>query len=279
MFSRCLSGLLLCILPALGAGRVLRVCADPNDLPFSNERGEGFENRLAGMVARDLGAELQFTWWSQRENFVEHSLNEGRCDLWMGVPAELDSVAATTPYYRSTYVFVSRADRKLAIQSLTDPRLEKWRIGIHVVGNGYAPTAQALARRGMGANLVGFSLFGKYGEPNPPAKIIDAVADGRIDVAIVWGPLAGYFAKRQTVPMEIAPVSPEYYLAVPFTYRISMGVRKRDTALKAELDRVIERECPSIQKILADYGVPLVLQGEGKNECVTSGPSASAWLR
>src|SRR5947209_12972731 len=93
MFSRCLSALLLCLLPAFGAEtRVLRVCADPNNLPFSNDRGQGFENRLAELVARDLGAELRYTWSSQRENFVEHSLEEGRCDVWMGVPAELDSV-------------------------------------------------------------------------------------------------------------------------------------------------------------------------------------------
>ncbi len=278
MCSRCLSALLLCLFPVIGAERVLRVCADPNNLPFSNQQGEGLENRLAELVARDLGAELRYTWWSQRENFVEHTLGEDRCEVWMGVPADLDSVAATTPYYRSTYVFVSRADRKLAVSSLTDPRLEKWRIGIHVVGNDFAPPAQALARRGLSANLVGYSLFGKFGEVNPPAKIVDAVAHGDIDVAIVWGPLAGYFGKHQTVPMEIEPVSPEYYLAVPFTYEIAMGVRRDNARLRAELDGVIARECSPIQALLAGYGVPLVHRVGGKQKCESSGASASASL-
>ena len=176
----------------------------------------------------------------------------------MGVPASLDSVTPTEPYYRSTYVFVTRADRNLRVASLNDPRLAEWRIGIHVVGEDYAPPAYALARRGITENVVGFSLFGEYGEENPPRKIIDAVERGSIDVAIVWGPFAGYFAKSAKAPLDIAPVAPATFLAVPFTYDISMGVRKGDNALKSELDSVLERKSEEIRQILLQYGVPQV---------------------
>jgi quinoprotein dehydrogenase-associated probable ABC transporter substrate-binding protein len=236
--------------------RVLRVCADPNNMPFSNDRAEGFENKLAEMIAGKLDAKLEYTWWSERKSFLKNSLDQGRCDVVMGIPATLESVTPTNPYYRSTYVFVSRHDRKLDVTSLDDPRLENWRIGIHVVGDDYAPPAFALARRGITSNIVGFSLFGEYGEPNPPAKIIDAVARGEIDIAIIWGPFAGYFAKSAKSSLDVVPVSPAVFLAVPFTYDISIGVRKGNDGLKAELDRALESESVVIQQILSQYGVP-----------------------
>jgi mxaJ protein len=257
MFFRCLSLMFIAVLPCMAAEqRVLRVCADPNNMPFSNDRAEGFENKLAEMIAGKLDAKLEYTWWSERKSFLKNSLDQGRCDVVMGIPATLESVTPTDPYYRSTYVFVSRHDRKLDVASLDDPRLENWRIGIHVVGDDYAPPAYALARRGITSNIVGFSLFGAYGDPNPPAKIIDAVTRGEIDVAIVWGPFAGYFAKTAKCSLDLVPVSPALFLAVPFTYDISLGVRKGNEALKAELDRVLESESVLIQQILSQYGVP-----------------------
>ncbi len=259
--------------------RVLRVCADPNNLPFSNKQGQGFENRIAGIVARDWGAKLEYTWWLERKSFIKNSLDEGRCDVLMGVPTQMDALETTRPYYRSTYVFVSRQDRDLQISSLGDPRLEKWRIGVQIVGDDYAPPANALARRGLAGNLVGYSLFGKYGDDNPPARIMDAVARGDIDVAIVWGPLAGYFAKRETVPLEIVPVSPAMFRAVPFTYDISLGVRKGDVELKGELNRVLDRECGAIQALLIEYGVPQAPAPEGKKACESSQQSSSASSR
>ncbi len=259
MFSRCLSGFLLLALPCVAADQaVLRVCADPNNMPFSNERRQGFENKLAELVAAKLGAKLQYTWWSQRKSFVKNSLDEGRCDALMGVPSALASVTATKSYYRSTYVFVSRHDRSLGIKSLDDPRMGQWRIGIHVVGDDYAPPAAALARRGITANISGFSLFGEYGERDPPRKIIDAVARGDIDLAIVWGPLAGYFAKCENTALDIAPVTPALFLGIPFTYDISIGVRKGNEALRAQMEQVLEAESGAIQQILLQYGVPQV---------------------
>lgn len=261
MSSRCLSVLLLA-LPALCADtQALRVCADPNNLPFSNEAREGFENHLAEMIARDMGAKLEYTWWSQRKSFVKNSLDAGRCDVLLGVPADLRSVEATRPYYRSTYVFVSRRDRGLHVSSLNDPELEKLRIGIQMVGDGYAPPAQVLARRNLSANIAGYSLFGKNGEANPPARIIKGVARGDIDIAIVWGPFAGFFARRQSSALDITPVSPAAYMGIPFAYEISAAVRAGDDQLRARIDDVLRRECSAIHTLLSKYGVPQMPEG------------------
>lgn len=279
MSSRFPKAALLLIAPMLAGAQarpVLRVCADPNNLPFSNQRQEGFENRIAEVMARDLGAKLEYTWWSERKSFLKNSLDAGKCDAVMGVPAMLDSVAVTRPYYRSTYVFVTRRDRKLSVTSLDDPRMEQWRIGIHVLDDDYAPPAHALARRGLGKNIVGYSMFGAYGEENPPARIIDAVARGDIDLAIVWGPFAGYFAKQEKTALDIQPVSPTMFLAVPFTYDISIGVRKGDEALRAALDRALSRNCAAVRSILADYGVPLAASGEGETLCAASPQSPAS---
>jgi quinoprotein dehydrogenase-associated probable ABC transporter substrate-binding protein len=279
MFSRCLSFAILASFPAIAAeSRVLRVCADPNNLPYSNSRGEGFENRLAEMIAKDLGARLEYTWWAERKSFLKHSLNAGKCDAVMGVPAAVESVETTNPYYRSTYVFVSRKDRALHISSLSDPRLADWKIGIHVVDDDYAPPAHALARRGLSANLAGYSLFGKKGEENPPARLVEAVEHGIVDVAIIWGPFAGYFGKNASTPLEITPVSPSMYLAVPFTYDMSAAVRKGDDALRDKLNRALERECAAIKMLLNEYGVPLIGRGE-KGECESSQQASSASWR
>jgi mxaJ protein len=276
MSSRFLSALLLLTLPAVAAERqILRVCADPNNLPFSNSSGEGFENRLAELIARDMGADLQYTWWAERKSFLRNSLNAGRCDVVMGVPSTSDAVSPTKPYYRSTYVFVSRSDRELNISSLTDARLEQMRIGIHVVGDDYAPPAHLLARRGLSSHIVGYSLFGKYGEPNPPARLIEAVGQRSVDIAIVWGPLAGYFAKQQGTRLTITPVSPAMFLAIPFTYEISAAVRKGEDGLRAQIDNALARECRSIAALLSEYGVPRLPEETAR--CESSQPASSSW--
>jgi quinoprotein dehydrogenase-associated probable ABC transporter substrate-binding protein len=237
---------------------VLRVCADPNNLPFSNQQGQGFENKLAEMLAAQLGARLKYTWWAERQSFLKNSLEAGRCDLVMGLPASLPSVATTRPYYQSTYVFVSRHDRNLHVTSLGDPRFSEWRVGVHVVGDDYAPPAAALARRGITRNIIGFSLFGSHGAVSPASKVIDAVANGQIDVAIVWGPFAGYFAKQQKTALDIVPVSPAKFLAIPFTYEIAAGVRKGDSVLLARIDEALADNSAGIRQILDRYGVPQV---------------------
>jgi quinoprotein dehydrogenase-associated probable ABC transporter substrate-binding protein len=239
----------------------LRVCADPNNLPFSNEKQEGFENRLAELVARGLGTTLEYVWRPQRRGFVRIGLTEGRCDIVMGVPVGFDPVRTTRPYYGSTYVFVYRADRGYRIASLADTLLRHVKIGVHLVGDDYhnPPPAQALAARGIVQNVKGYSIFGDYDQPNPPARLIEAVASGEVDVAIVWGPLAGYFAQRQSVPLSVVPVPAAGDVSgQQWTFPIAMGVRHRDIGLAQALDRVLAIEQPAVQKLLTDYGVPLV---------------------
>lgn len=259
MSSRFLSALLCTVMPAVAAAQpVLRVCADPNNLPFSNQQEQGFENEVAELLAAQLDMRLEYTWWAERKSFLKNSLESGRCDVVIGVPSSLTHVMATKPYYRSTYVFVSRHDRNLQIASLNDPRFAHWRIGVHVVGDDYAPPAAALARSGVNANIVGFSLFGKFGDQNPPRKIVSAVANRDIDVAIVWGPFAGYFGKQESVALDIVPVSPATFLGIPFTYDISAAVRNGNDNLREQLDNALQSDTAAIQQILAEYGVPQV---------------------
>lgn len=246
---------------AVASTRELRVCADPNNLPFSNEMLEGFENRIAELVANDLHATLRYTWWAQRRGFLRSTLKAGLCDVVMGLPSSVEMALPTSPYYRSTYVFVSRAGRHLNVRSLDDPRLKKWRVGVQIIGDDYAnaPPAHALARRGIVNNVVGFSVYGDYSQPNPPARIVEAVAGGDIDVAIVWGPLAGYFARRQRVPLAIAPVLPQVDVPfLPFVFDISVAVRRGDEARRDEIDAILVRRRNQIERILDDYGVPRV---------------------
>jgi mxaJ protein len=239
----------------------LRVCADPNNLPFSNRAEEGFENRLARLLGADLGATLRYTWWPQRRGFVRETLAAGRCDVIMGVPTTYARVLATRPYYRSTYVFVSRRDRAVSVRSLDDAALRRLRIGVQLVGDDYAntPPAHALGRRGIVDNVRGFSLYGDYSRPDPPAELIRAVARGDVDVAMAWGPLAGYFSLRQPVALRLMPVSPALDPpALPFAYDISMGVRPGDGARKDVLDRFLAARRVDIDALLAAFGVPRV---------------------
>ena len=243
------------------SGRELRVCADPNNLPFSNQQQQGFENRIAELVARDLGAKLSYVWWAQRRGFVRNTINQNQCDLLIGVPASFERTRPTIPYYRSTYVFVTRRDRHLRIASFDDPQLRKLRVGVQLIGDDgiNTPPAHALSNRGIIKNVKGFSVYSDYRQPNPPARIIDAVADGDVDVAVAWGPLAGYFAQRESVPLDVRPVSPQIDLPfLPFVFDISMGVRRGNDVLREQLNAFIERRRGDIDRILADYAVPRV---------------------
>jgi quinoprotein dehydrogenase-associated probable ABC transporter substrate-binding protein len=178
----------------------------------------------------------------------------------IGVPSNFGPTLTTTPYYRSSYVFVYRRDSGLNIRSLNDPVLHDVRIGVQIVGDDFAntPPAHALASRKIIDNVIGYTVYGDYSQENPPARIIDAVAAGDIDVAIAWGPLAGYFAKRQAVPLEVVPVSPSSDRSLPFVFDVAMGVRHGDKRLRSELERVLERRAKEIEAILDDYGVPRI---------------------
>jgi mxaJ protein len=241
-------------------GRELRVCADPNNLPFSNAKREGFENKLVELLAQELGATVRYTWWAQRRGFIRNTLNAGLCDVIAGTPVHTDMLRTAAPYYRSSYVFVTRADGP-EIASLDDPVLQELRLGVQLIGDdGWnTPPAHALARRGIVGKLRGYSIYGDYRQPNPPARIIEAVAAGEIDVALAWGPLAGYFAPRQTRALRITPVSPQLDgPELPMVFDISVGVRKADQLLCQEIDAALKHRRSEVDRLLASYGVPRV---------------------
>lgn len=255
---RLLAALSLAVLAAC-APRPLKVCADPNNLPFSNRAGQGFENKVATIVAADLKRPVEYVWWAQRRGFVRNTVGKHACDLWPGVAASLESLATTRPYYRSSYVFVTRASDPLGGLTFDDPRLKRTKIGVQMVGDdgSNTPPAHALARRGIVDNVRGYLLYGDYAHPDPPADIVRAVASGEVDVGLVWGPLAGYFARQSKVPLRIEPVSPWLDANTwPMAFDISIGVRKDDPKLLKAVNAALARHHAEVAGVLAGYGVP-----------------------
>jgi len=238
----------------------LRVCADPANLPFSSTRGDGFENQLAEQLARDLGTTIAYTWKPQRDDFLRTTLLAGTCDVVMGYPAGVQQVATTTPYYRSSYVWVSQRARALRIRSYDDPILGSLRIGVQFSGDdASSPPAQALGRRGIAAgHLVGFIGVGDERGSSPPSEIISAVARGSVDVAAVWGPLAGYYAARQPVPLVVRPVTPQIDGRMPQAFDIAMATRRDDARRLDQLNRFIATHQRDIDALLDRYHVPRV---------------------
>jgi mxaJ protein len=238
----------------------LRVCSDPNNLPFSSAAGEGFENRIAALLARDMGTRVEYTWWPQRRGFIRETLSAGRCDVVMGVPPGTAAVRTTKPYYRSTYVFVTRSRQSERIASFDDRALRTLRIGVQLVGDDGAnsPPAHALSRRGIVDNVFGYSVYGDYATASPPSRIVRAVADGEVDVAAVWGPLAGYYAARQPVPLAIVPVQPQIDHGIPQAFDIAIAVRPDDARMFARVERFLVERRADIVRILDEYSVPRV---------------------
>jgi mxaJ protein len=228
--------------------RTLTACADPNNLPFSNKTGEGFENKLAQMIASDLHAKLDYVWWAQRRGYVRNTLNERKCDFWPGIGSNVE-------------MFVTRTNANLKGLTLDDPRLKTLRIGVQMIGNDATntPPAHALASRGVISNVRGYMLYGDYSKPNPPAEIVRAVERGDIDVALVWGPLAGFFAARSPVPLRLEPVTPWMAdMQWPMQFDISVGVQNGNQQLLKQIDHVLARRKGDIGKLLAAYHVPVV---------------------
>jgi mxaJ protein len=241
------------------AAKPLRICADPDNLPFSDRAGRGFDNRIAALVAHDLGREPVFVAARSRRGFLRERFNKGVCDLLTGVPLGMRGVATTQPYYRSAYVFVTPAREHLQIASFDDPHLNGRRIGLQILEEEYSPPSLPLIRNGHAAQLVGFEAFGKGG-----SKTIQAVADGRVDVAVVWGPVAGYFAARQHLPVTLMPVASAVDSSgVPLAYSIAFAVHSNDTALRDALNASLTRLEPQIRKILVAYHVPIMPETKG----------------
>ena len=243
--------------PLLAQAPALRVCGDPDNLPFSNERLEGFENRIAAVVAAELGATPAYAWWPHQRGLVRNTIDAGTCDVIFGVPEGLDFVLWTRPYYRSSYVMAYRNDRGYDFRSLDAPALRQLRIGVHV----NTPPEESLARRGLLDNVSTYSLFfDPRGDRDRPRKLLDDLVAGTVDVAVAWGPLAGYAARVLNAPLELVPLADEP--GVPLSFDISMGVAKGNEALKGRLEAAIDRRRDEILAILEEYGVPLVPAGD-----------------
>lgn len=239
-------------------GWEMRVCSDPNNLPYSNKAEEGFENQIAKIIADQLHARLTYVWHPQRNTLIQHVLRAGQCDVIMGVSDGLPQLETTLPYYRSSYMFVYRKDAPFKITSFDDDELKKLRIGVQITGGGEPPPNTALGHRGLAANLEGYPVTGNYSTDAPVLPIITAVVDGDVDVAVVWGPIAGYFAKQQKVALEVVPVQPQFEPpSLSMVFAISIGLREGERDFRDLMNRALVVRWDDIQAVLKKYNVPL----------------------
>jgi mxaJ protein len=235
----------------------LLVCADPQNAPFSDREKTGFDNRIAEVIGADLHRPVRFYWARKGRGFVREVVNKGSCDVLIDIPVGAHGLLISKPLYRSTYVFVTRRSSP-AITSLDDPNLRRMKIGVQILGDGYAPPAQALARRGLSSNIVGYDMDRDTG------TIVSAVRQGKVDAAIVWGPIAGYYTRRSS-SLRISPVTPEVDPPVlPFTFAMAIGVRRSEPALLAQINQAISRESARVHQILEAYNIPVLALNAGE---------------
>jgi len=250
MYLRCLS---LLLISTAAAAADLRVCAEPDNLPFSHQDQSGFENRIARILASELGADVVFEWQPQRRGFVRKTLGAGLCDVWMGVPAGFERVLTTRPYYRSTYVFVYGTR---PLKSFDDPGLASLRVGVQLPGNDGAatPGGYALAAKGAVQNVRGYPI---YGEHPAAERIVAAIARGELDAGVVWGPAAGFFAR--TSKLSVAPArAPAELASMPFEFSIAIGVKRGNGELRDRLDAALDKSKAEVRAVLEEFAVPVV---------------------
>ncbi|MGA0047303.1 MAG: quinoprotein dehydrogenase-associated putative ABC transporter substrate-binding protein [Methylophilaceae bacterium] len=229
-----------------------KVCADSNNLPYSNDKGEGFENKIAELLAKEMGKELSYQFWFDRFGFLRNTLNAYRCDYLIGTTTTYDAVDTTKPYYRAGYVWVYRKDRGLNIKDWKSEDLRKSVIGI----KDKSPVTVALDDNDLMGNAKPYRI--QRDLTASPGELIDDVVSGEVDIAVEWGPLAGYYAKQSGVEMMIVPI-PEYEQVKQTgktLWNISVGVRKRDVERRDEVEAVVMKNRDKILKILDDYGIP-----------------------
>lgn len=256
--------------PGLGIGaelvdpHVFRVCADPNDLPFSNQARQGFENRIASVLAKDLGKRLGFTWQPQVFGFLRLTLDAYRCDVVMGITQGYTKVENSNAYYRSAYALIYRRHSMFhGIASLEDPRLKGQRIGV-IAGT---PPATILAEDGLLGHVHAYELAVNLRFFAPARQMVRDLAQGKIDIGVLWGPIAGYFARQSDGKLAIAPLLHEQN-AAPMAFSIVMGVRNGEDAWRRRLNAALAQEQPKITQILESYGVPLL---DNRNRLVFAG--------
>ena len=250
--------------------KVLRVCADPRNLPFSNDKGEGFENKLAEMFAGKLQKKLDYMYFPQATGFVRVTLAAHRCDVIMGLPQGDDLVQGTNPYYRTAYALIAKPGNGLDdVTTLEDERLKGKHIGI-VAGT---PPATNMAVAGLMANAKPYPLMIDTRIDSSAAAMIDDLMSGQIDAGILWGPMAGFYAKRANPPLHVTLLVKET-TGPRLVYRIGMGVRSADQNWKRQLNRLIQENQPEINKILLEFGVPLLDESDKpiKAEAATKSP-------
>lgn len=247
--------------PGLGIGaelvdpHVLRVCSDPNDLPFSNQAEQGFENRIADVLAKDLGKGLAFAWQPQVFGFLRLTLYNYQCDVVMGITQGNDEVEDSNAYYRSVYVLVFRPHTGFdGIQSLEDPRLKDKRIGV-IAGT---PPANILAEDDLLDHVHAYQLSVNLRFFAPARDMTEDLKNDKIDIGVLWGPIAGYYASRSEGKIVIVPLLHESDRQPPMSFSIVMGVRHGDDAWRRELNEAIAKQRPAINQILESYGVPLL---------------------
>ncbi|WP_333793532.1 quinoprotein dehydrogenase-associated putative ABC transporter substrate-binding protein [Hyphomicrobium sp.] len=268
MFLHCLkAGLAATALVGLVAGdaaaRELRVCADPDNLPYSHRNGQGFETELMRRVGQEIGADVTFVWSYQWRGFVRKTLRAGLCDVVPGMAVGTERARLTQPYYTSSYAFVTRSEGK-PIRSFSELSNDMT-IGVQLVGDDGAntPPVEELAARGISAHLKGYMVWGQSpAQGTPLESIMRAVSDGSLDVAVVWGPQAGYFATREEAPLTVTIVPASDKTTLPMSFDIAMGVRKDDAALATELDAALSKLKPDIEALLDRYHIPRVRQAQ-----------------
>jgi mxaJ protein len=245
--------------PAPREPGLIRVCADPDNMPSSNDKGEGYENKIAELIAKELKSKLTYVWYPTRRGYFR-IINGMYCDMAVEAPAGLDIAGVTKPYFRSGYVFVTRQGSGLEnVSSLADPRLKRLKIGVNTYTSDgeNSPPAMALSRYGVVGNLTGYNTF--FSDQIRPEDIIKGVANKDVDMAIAWGPLAGYFAKQSPVPLVLKPLPPRDSLSdVPFQYNMGIAVRRKDKEFRDSLQAVLERRRPEVDSILKQYNVPVL---------------------
>jgi quinoprotein dehydrogenase-associated probable ABC transporter substrate-binding protein len=276
MLSRCrvalTAALLLASATALAAQQrpapmqegLLRICADPDNLPLSDSTGAGFENKIAELMAKTWNAKLQYTWWAAPRG-ISRMLNGKYCDVMIQAPAGYEIAGLTRPYYRTSYAFVQRKDAPHPVTSLDDPALKKMKIGVHLFAadGENTPPAMALSAHGVVGNLVGFGTA-YYGVEDRPSKIIEAVRDKQVDIAIVWGPIAGYWNVQLKADLAVTAIENDTVSNIPFAFSMAMGTRRGEPQFRDSLQKFLDTRRPEIEALLKEYGIPLLPLPAGK---------------
>ena len=236
---------------------VIRVCADPDNLPLSNDKGEGLENKIAELIGEAWNSQVEYAWWPVRRGYFGRALNGRYCDLAITAPTQLDMAATTKAYFRSAYVIVYRKDSGLTVTTLDDPALKTLKIGVNLLNADAenTPPAMALSAHGVVGNLVGFPTFYSEGGARPD-DIMKAVYDKSIDLAIVWGPLAGYYAREAPTELVMVPLEYDSVAHMPFAFDFGIAVRRSDRPLRDSLQTFLDAHAAEVQNLLKQFGIP-----------------------